>query len=250
MRLNLPLKSTIMAVGLSLGMVLQGTVAMAQQAKPFTDAQRQAIEEIIHDYIMDNPEILPRAIEALQARAAQASIMENQDALFKDPDSVVVGNPKGDVTVVEFFDYTCGYCKVMVPTFQKLLSTDKNVRVILKEFPVRGPVAEKASKAALAARAQNKYLALHDALYAINGQLTEDLIFNTAQSVGIDVARLKKDMESPAIAAIIQKNRELGAALNLRGTPAMVVNESLVPGMVSYEELTEIIKEERAALKR
>ncbi|MDA5193536.1 DsbA family protein [Govanella unica] len=225
---------------------------MAQQAPAFNPAQQKAIEAIVHNYILEHPEIIPQAIEALQTKMATSAIIRNKAALFNDPDSVSIGNPKGDVTVVEFFDYTCGYCKMMAPFFKRLVAADKGVRVIFKEWPVRGEIAEVASKAALASKAQGlqKYLAFHDALYAVPGQLSEASIFDAATLAKLDVARLKKDMQSAEVSAIIDRNHQLGQALELRGTPALIINNRLIPGALAYEELVKQVNSARAAAKK
>lgn len=231
------------------------TTAMAQQARPsaqtFSPAQKAAIEAIVRGYILEHPEIIPEAIDALQTKMAANAIAQNRAALFNDPDSVTIGNPKGDVTVVEFFDYTCGYCKMMAPSFKRLVAADKNVRVVFKEWPVRGAVATTASRAAVASRAQGtgKYLAFHDALYAVPGQLSEAAIFDAAKAAGLDVARLRKDMQSPVVDAVLDRNHELGSALELRGTPALIINDRLIPGALAYEELVKQVKAARAAKK-
>lgn len=221
--------------------------ALAQTAgKTYSAAEKAAIEKIVRDYILANPEIIPEAIQVLQSRMTTASITDNRQHLLDDGHSYVAGNPKGDVTIVEFFDYTCGYCKMVAPTLKKLLAEDKCVRLVLKEWPIRGAEAELASKAAIASRAQGKYLAFHEALLGHRGALNETVIFTTAAKVGLDVERLKKDMAEPEVARIIDANRKLGAAMNLRGTPAFIIGDELIPGAVGYDEL---VKQVAAARK-
>ena len=219
--------------------------AQEKPAQPFTDSERAAIEAIVRDYILEHPEILPQAFEELQRRMTAQAVEANRNALYNDPMSPVVGNPQGNVTIVEFLDYTCGYCKASAPGLQKLLATDKNVRVIFKDIPILGEVAQYAAKAALAAQKQGKYLSFHDALYAHNGRLSEDAILEVAQKVGLDTAKLKEDMNKPEITAAIGRNLKLANELGLRGTPAFIINGHLIPRAMSYEMLQGCVAEAR-----
>lgn len=222
--------------------------ACAEETKPadFTTEQRAAIEAIVRDYILQNPEILPQAFQELQRRMTAQAVQANSEAIYNDPESPVAGNPKGDVTIVEFFDYTCGYCKVSAPGLKRLLAEDQNLRVIYKEMPVLGEVAEFAAKAALASRAQNKYFAFHDALYAHTGRLSNDAVLDIARKVGLDVARLQQDMDKPEVAAALDSNLRLGSELGLRGTPAFIINGHLIPRALSFEMLQGCVSDARA----
>lgn len=235
-----PRLSAALAAGLC-----ASTMAVPALAKDFTDAERAAIEKIVREYILDNPEIIPEAIEVLQERMTTASVQQNRSALFNDGYSHVAGNPQGDVTVVEFFDYTCPYCKLVTPSLNKLIAADKNVRVVFKEWPIRGGEAEFASKAAIASQAQGKYMPFHEALMAHRGALSEKAVFDIAARVGLDIDRLKRDMAGAQVQKVIDQNRALGAALNLRGTPAFVIGDKLVPGAIEYDELVRKVAEAR-----
>jgi len=210
-------------------------------------ADRARIESIVRDYILANPEIIPEAMQVLQMRAVQGAITEYHDALYNDPDGVEIGNPDGDVTIVEFFDYTCGFCRVMKAPLQRLLNEDDGVSIVLKEWPIRGEVAELASRAAIASRRQNLYVDYHFALFDRPGRLTEEAIFETARAVGLDVDQLQQDMTRPEVQAIITRNRQLGAALDLRGTPAFIIGNELIPGAMSYEDLVRQVQAARQA---
>lgn len=249
-----PIRLAATLAGLSIGLTAGSAApAMAQGTEPapaFTREQTRAIERIVRDYLLKNPEILPEVVQALESKMARNAIAANRDALFNDANSVSIGNPKADVTIVEFFDYTCGYCQVMAPRLQKLVAADSNLRLVFKEFPIRSPVATFASKAAIAARKQGRYVEFHNALYAKGGVLTEASILEKAKSVGLDVNRLKKDMESPEVEAIIEANHSLGNALSIRGTPAFIINNQMVPGAVSEEELVAQIKTARAEAQK
>lgn len=220
----------------------------AARAQAMDDAQRKAIEGVVRDYLMKNPEIILEAVEALQQREklaeaekAKKALGENKSALFQNPADPVTGNPQGDITVVEFFDYQCGYCKAVMADTQRLIKDDTKVRFVFKEFPILGPASVVASKAALAAKAQGKYMELHDALMGHRGQLDEDTILRLAKSVGLDSDRLKKDMDSPQVLKIIASNQQLAEQLGIRGTPAFVIGEALVPGAIKLDEMKRLV---------
>ncbi|WP_207461948.1 DsbA family protein [Azospirillum sp. SYSU D00513] len=223
--------------------------APAVGAQPaMDDAQRQAIEGVVRDYLMKNPQIILEAVGALQARekAAEAerakeSLAANRDALINDPAAPVAGNPRGDVTVVEFFDYQCGYCKAVQADVEQLIKGDGKLRFVFKEFPILGPASVVASKAALASRAQGKYLEFHNALMSQRGQLDEGVIMRLAKSVGLDTDRLKKDMESAEVTGAIAKNQQLAEELGIRGTPAFVIGDELVPGAIKLDDMKSLV---------
>jgi protein-disulfide isomerase len=184
--------------------------AAAEDARPVSAGQ-QRIEEAYAAKLL-----------AEQENAKDRLILGKTTALLNDPSSPVLGNPKGDVTVVEFFDYACPYCKAIQPRLEKFLKEDKGAKLILKEFPVLRPESLIATKAALAAVKQGKYAAFHTTLMDFKGQLTEEVIFDTAKEVGLDVNRLRKDMESPEIADTIIANFNLARSLHIFETPAFI----------------------------
>ena len=238
-------------------MALIPTTALAQSKAPasnVTPEQRKAFEGVIKDYLLKNPIIIRQAIEALRAQEeaakqaqAAAALKTHKDQLLYDKTSPVGGNPKGDITIVEFFDYNCGYCKRAAPTLKAVMKQDPNVRVVYKEFAILGPGSITAARAALAAQKQGKYLEFHDGL--MTGQTDEDSIAALASSLKMDYSKLRKDMGDPKIQQVLQKNYQLATTLGINGTPAFVIGERLVPGAVGVEALTQIIKEERAKLK-
>jgi protein-disulfide isomerase len=211
------------------------------------------VQKIVRDYLREHPEVIIDAIKAYQAKQdlaeaakAQQNITALKDEIFKDPTSPVAGNPDGDVTLVEFFDYRCPYCKVVAPDLEKVMAADSKLRVVYKEFPILGPASTTATKAALAAVAQGKYLPLHDKLIAYKGQLDDATIFAMARDVGLDVAKLKVDMEKPEIRNIIDKNAQLADKLKIQGTPGFIIGDQLIPGVASVDDLTAAIKKARA----
>jgi protein-disulfide isomerase len=241
-------------VALVLGVAAAPWLAHTTQAedKSFSPAQKQEIEKIMHDYLVAHPEVVMEAVNALQAKEDQqkadkqtASVKSHRKDLFEVTDGTVIGNPKGDVTMVEFFDYNCGYCKAMFPAMMDTLKQDGKVRLIMKEFPILGPSSITASRAALASRKQGKYNELHLALLGHKGSLTDDTVYQIAKDTGLDMDKLKKDMEDPAVAQIINKNRALAQDLDIEGTPALVIGDTLVPGAIGKDKLVELVKQAR-----
>jgi protein-disulfide isomerase len=221
-------------------------------AAEITPEQRKAIEEIIHDYLMQNPDVLIDALREAEAKAnseadvkATQVLRDRRHEVFDDPATPVGGNPQGDVTIVEFFDYRCPYCKQVHPAIQKLLDQDRKLRFVYKEFPVLGEQSDIAAHAALAARLQGKYEPLHNAMMAAKGQITEEVVYRLAGSVGLDVDRLKHDMADPEIDRALGANRALAKALELRGTPGFVIGDHIVPGAIDLDALKTMVADAR-----
>lgn len=225
----------------------------ATQPKNFSAAQEREIEKIVRDYLVRHPEVLLEAMQALDDKQAaqekqvqDKAIADNRAAIYDDPDSFVAGNPKGDITIVEFFDYQCGYCKRSFGPLMDTITKDGNVRLILKEFPILGPESLTASHAAIAAMRQGKYFEFHQALFHHKGELPDEKIMSIAASVGLDTARLKRDMADPKISKQIDRNYELAHALAIKGTPGFIIGGRMHPGALSAEELVAAIKDARA----
>ena len=217
-------------------------------AADFTPEQRKAIEDIIHDYLTKNPDLMLDVLQAAQDKLksdsrdkAAVALVEHKRELLEDPETPVGGNPKGDVSLIEFFDYRCPYCKQVVPALEALLAKDKQLRFVYKEFPVLGADSVHAARAALASRKQGKYEPMHRALMAVKGQLDEAAVMKIASSVGLDVERLKNDMAAPEIDKALKANIKLAEALDIRGTPGFVIGGEIVPGAVSLETLKQLI---------
>lgn len=235
------------------GFAIGGPTAAQDSQAPAAVLDRAAVEQIIRDFLLENPEIVADAIERLREKQRLAdeqmalqSLAANHDAVFNDPAAPVAGNPDGDVTVVEFFDYRCGFCKRMSGPLAKLIDSDRNVRLVFKEFPILGPESEYAARAALAVRNQGKYAAFHWALMGLRGALDQATVKQVAESVGVDVARMEQDMDAPEIAETIRRSYQLAEALNINGTPAFVVGNEIVRGAISAETLSALIAEARA----
>jgi len=215
-------------------------------------AQREAIEGIIHDYLMHNPDVLIEALRGAEDRlnreadAKAATVLnDRRSEIFDDPSTPVGGNPRGDVTIVEFFDYRCPYCKQVLPSLQTLLKEDQKLRFVYKEMPVLGPQSVTAAHAALAAQQQGKYEAFHNAMMATKGQITDDTVYKVAGSVGLDVGRLKQDMSTPEVEKSLKANLALADALNIRGTPGFIVGKHIVPGAVDLDSLRNMVADAR-----
>ena len=213
---------------------------------------RRDIEEIVRDYILKNPETLVEAVGALQARQeaekrqrARQAVVAKRGALRWDPSSPVAGNPAGDVTVVEFFDYGCGYCRAVAGPLKALVGEDRQVRVVYKEFPILGRASVMAAEAALASRAQGKYPEFHEALMKATGPLGWGAITRIAAEVGVDVVRLEQDMKAPEVSATIEGNRALASELGITGTPAFIVGDELVPGALDIARLRDLVARAR-----
>lgn len=223
-------------------------------AQGFTPAQRAEIVEILRQALREDPTILRDAIGGLEAadqqaraEAQRAAITAQSAALFEDPADPVKGNPRGDVTLVEFFDARCGYCKQLHPTMEALIRSDPNLRVVMKDLPILGPNSVLASRALLAAQRQGGYSRLYDALMVLRNEPTEPVLRQQAERAGLDWSRLRRDMDDPAVQARIQANLGLAQALGIEGTPALVIGQTLVPGAVDLPALQRLVAEARAA---
>jgi protein-disulfide isomerase len=222
------------------------------QAAAFTPDQRQEMEAIIKEYLLQHPELLREMSDLLQNREKLAedeqrksSLVQRADQVFRDKGDFVAGNPKGNVTMVEFFDYNCGWCKKGLPEVLSLLESDKELRFVLKEFPIFGEDSDYAAKAAIAAGSQGKYWQLHVAMLSYEGKITKSIVDELAAAQGLDMEKLTKDMDSPGTADILSRNRELASALAINGTPAFVIDDKLVPGYLPKDELAASINETR-----
>jgi protein-disulfide isomerase len=219
---------------------------------PNPTPQRPQIEAIIHDYLLQHPDVLIAALrhakdELHKDDAAKASraVADHRREIFNDPSTPVGGNSQGNETIVEFFDYRCPYCKQVEPSVEAMLRQDPNLRLIYKEFPILGPVSVTAAYAALAAQRQGKYDAFHAAMMEARGNITDDTVYRIAASVGLDIDKLKRDMASREFAQQIMENLKLANALDLRGTPAFVIGDKVVPGAADIATLKSMVADAR-----
>lgn len=218
----------------------------------FSDAQKKEIGAIVREYLMQNPEVLLDVSKALEAKQQQAEteqrgqvLKDSADQIFRSPSDYVAGNPKGDVTIVEFFDYNCGWCKKGFPEMMSLLEQDKNLRFVLKEFPIFGGDSDYAAMAAIAAKKQGKYWELHQALFSHEGKVTRQVVDELAAKHGIDVKKLKEDMKDPAVAQEIAATHALAQSLAINGTPGFIIDDKVSPGYLPAADLAAMIDEVR-----
>lgn len=247
----MPSRLLFLCLALASALVAAGPPT-ARAAADFTPAQRDAIEGIIRDYLTHNPDVLIEALRGAEDKLnreadakAEKVLAQRRSEVLDDPATPVGGNPRGDVTIVEFFDYRCPYCKQVLPALQALLKEDGKLRFVYKEMPVLGPPSVAAAHAALAAQRQGKYEAFHTALMGAKGQITEDTIYKVAGSVGLDVERLKRDMVAPEIDSALKANLALADALNIHGTPAFIVGNHIVPGALDLDTLKTMVADAR-----
>ncbi|MDU9006437.1 protein-disulfide isomerase [Planktotalea frisia] len=212
------------------------------------------IKELVLEAIRENPGIVFEAAQlfeeqqqALQAQAAAEVLDTEKATLENDPNAPVLGNPEGDVTVVEFFDYNCPYCRRVKPEMEALLAADPNVRVVYREWPILGEGSVFAARAALASRNQGKYEEFHWAMMQLKQRAEEATIIRVAEDIGLDVAQLRRDMTAPEIEEHIQTSMRLAQSLGFSGTPSFVIGDSLAPGLIQADQMIELVDQARAA---
>ena len=245
---------------LTVGILASAVASPVMAADTLSAEQQQQIEKVVHNYLLKNPEVLVEVSQVLQKKQQQNMQQQAKSAILDSGDQLlagtmsVAGNPKGNVTLIEFFDYQCIHCKKMAPVISELIKKDSNLRVVYKEFPIFGGSSEYASKAVLAAAMQGKYLPLHEALLALDKRLDPKLIMSTAKSLGLDTTKLEKDMASKLVADELAASRALAEKLHLMGTPAFIVaatpggkfsvtpEPAFIPGGASVEDLQALIK--------
>jgi protein-disulfide isomerase len=232
------------------------TKAAQADAKPaakaggdsFSNAQKSAIRKIIKEYLLEEPEVLREAINELNKRQELAAEVERKKvlaSLYKEKSPYSTGD--GKITLVEFFDYNCPYCRHALDNVLKFTKEEKDVRVVFVEFPILSDDSRIASQAAIAAAKQGKYFEFHRALMQHQGPAKQDAIFKVASEVGLDVEKLKTDMESPAVKELIEKNLQLGTSMGVQGTPAFFIGDEAIPG--APEELKTLLKNAVASIK-
>lgn len=227
----------------------------AGKASAFTPAQREELTQIVKDILIANPEIMLEVQNALESRMDKiqtermaVALKENANELFRPTGSPIAGNPKGDLPVIEFFDYNCGYCKKAFTEVSSFLDKDKKTRFILKEFPILSKGSEEAARVALAAKMQGKYWEFHRAMLESTGQANEATSLKTAEKLGLDMARLKRDMGSAEVKKEIEDTRALAAKMGIQGTPHFIVGDKIIPG--APENLAELLSKHAAEVRK
>jgi protein-disulfide isomerase len=231
-----------------LGMVLLSCAPTANESKASLALSQNVSDAAIERYIRDHPDVIEQSLQALETRREvelrdrqKAALAAKQDELLHDPTSPVSGNPKGEITLVEFYDYRCGYCKRAASAVTELQKVDPRVRVVYKDFPILGEPSELAAKAALASQAQGKHQAFHEALLASHADMTKKEILKIAVRVGLNAKRLEVDMANPKWQSVINRNRALARELGISGTPGFIVGNELMPGALDLNGLKELI---------
>ncbi|MEL6690625.1 MAG: DsbA family protein [Pseudomonadota bacterium] len=223
--------------------------ALAFDIDAMTDAERQAFQDEVRSYLLANPQVLVEALTIYQEQNSDGALINaNYDALVGDDHSWVGGNPEGDITIVEFLDYRCGFCRRAFPEVEQLVSTDGNIRIIVKELPVLGPQSELASRFAIATlqtEGPDAYKTVHDTLMTFRGQISERALARVADDNGFDVDTIIAAMDSPEVAQVIDENRSLAQALRVNGTPTFVIGGQMLRGFLPLEGMTEIVAQER-----
>lgn len=220
-------------------------VTATDKPQPVNTADKAAIEQIVREYILSHPEILPEAMSRLEARESKRVVDENRARLEKPFAGAWEGASDADVTLVEFFDYACGYCRASLPDIDRLLSEDKKLKVVYRELPILGPQSLDAALASLAVAQQANYATFHRALYKA-GRLTPQVIADVMKTAGVNAAQAKDAQKSAAAKDEIATNIELQRALQLTGTPSWVVGDTVLNGAVGYDELKKAIAATRA----
>lgn len=236
-------------------MAILAAPALAFDMNAMTDAERQAFRAEIKAYLMENPEVLMEAIDVLQNKQAAAEaendatlLQTHATEIFNDPASWVGGNPEGDITVVEFTDYRCGYCRKAYDEVAELVKSDGNIRFVVKEFPILGEASLASARFAIAVR-QNAgdevYARAHDALITLRGDPTPETLGQLATDLGLDPTEVLAQMDSPEVTAVIDANHALGENLKISGTPTFVIDGTMLRGYVPLDGMREIVKQQR-----
>ena len=232
------------------------TQARAEGLENMTDAEREAFRSEVREYLLESPEVILEAIQVLEERRAVAAadtdaqlVVANAGALLDDGFSFVGGNPEGNITLIEFMDYRCGFCKRAHPIVRQLLEEDPQIRFVEKQFPILGPDSVDATRVAMAALDldPSMYLELTNQLMEYPGSMTEDVALRIADAIGYDVVALKQGIDAPEITARIEENYALASAIGIQGTPGFVIGTEVIRGFVPLEDLEAVVAKARAA---
>ncbi|WP_176249973.1 DsbA family protein [Sulfitobacter sp. HGT1] len=248
------LTATSLFSGALMALALSGPT-QAMDLTELTDAERVQFRAEVRAYLMENPQVIMEAVSQLQAKEAEAQaqadftlVSDNADAIFNDGYSFVGGNPDGDITIVEFMDYRCGYCKKAFTEVEKLINGDGNIRFIVKELPILGEQSMIASRFAIATKlvaGDEGYKSVHDALMSFNGDITPTSLGRLAESFGLDADAITEKMDSAEVTEEIAQTRALAQILSISGTPTFVMQDELLRGYLPYDQMKAILEEKR-----
>ena len=239
-------KTGYLAVRILAALFMAVSIQLPASAE-ITETDRDALNEMIRDYILANPEVVREALIELGQREQRERTEMAMSILRNDAGDPVLGNPNGSFVIYEFSDYNCGYCKRVFQPLQELVAGDDDIKLVVKEFPILSQTSLLAAQAAVAAQAQGVFPEFHIAMMTARGAISMDSILDAARSAGADTTRLQADMNSPAVAAIIDRTRAAADALEISGTPGLVIGSQVIPGAISIEQMREIVAAERAA---
>lgn len=219
-----------------------GGMWLAERAAPgeLAAVDRTRVERVVRDYVLANPELIPEAMQKLQERQNARAVSASRGAIEQPYEGAWIGNPNADVTLVEFYDYNCGYCRAALPTLDRLVAEDKNLRVVFRELPILADSSRAAARAALAAAAQNRFKPFHDALYA-GGRVTDTSIAAAARSTGVDLSKVPDDADEE-----IGRNLDTAGRLGINGTPSWVVGDQVLSGALPLDQIKTAIAKARA----
>ena len=232
-----------------------GAALGQEQSKPaqLDPAEETAIRELVREYLVTHPEVVVEAIRIYQQRQKVAeeerkreSLKLQQAAIFDNPHDPIIGNPDGDVVIVEFFDYRCGYCRSVANRLRDAAKGDGGIRLVMKEFPILGPDSQFAARAALASVKQGLYETYHFAMMNAKGNLDKNAVLAIATEVGLDVQRLQRDMGASEIDGLLRHNFELAEMLDINGTPAFIIGDEIIPGAIDMETLRDKVAQVRS----
>ena len=244
-----------MRLALTLAAALTATSALAGGLGDMTPEERAAFREEVRSYLMENPEVIVEAMTELQTREDKAAaerdlqmLADNKDIIYNNPADWVGGNPQGDITVVEFMDYRCGYCRKAYEDTEELVKSDGNIRFVLKEFPILGEQSMLSSQFALAVKllyGDDAYKAAHDALISLRGDATAESLARLATDLGHDPAAVAEKMKAPEVMDIIKANHDLATLMEINGTPTFVIDPTMVRGYVPLDGMRQIVDGQR-----
>jgi protein-disulfide isomerase len=240
---------------LSLVLAMLTTAVLPARAEEMTDAERQAFRAEVRAYLLEHPEVLTEAIAVLEERQAAAeaardaqALADNADVIFKDGHSWVGGNPDGDITIVEFIDYRCGYCRKASAEVEELIASDGNIRFVVKEFPILGEASDVSARFAIATlqvAGPEAYKSAHDALITLRGDPTKPALERLANDLDLDATAILARMSAPEVTEVIQSNHALAQVLDISGTPTFVIGGTMLRGYVPLDGMREVVADER-----
>lgn len=245
--MNIRLAHILDRVKMLLMAAIFGLAAIASAHATLSDSEKSEIEAFIIEYISENPEFIRDALNQLAIREAEQQKQLALALVRMDERDPVMGNPAGDITIYEFSDYNCGYCKRLFATLQSVLEEDGNVRLVIKEFPILSESSYTAARTALALQKQGKYAPFHIDLMEQRGRIDSQLITKLAGKTGADMTQLASDAQSPEVIGLLQANQRAAQALEIQGTPALIIGETIVPGAISKAEILTLINQQRNA---